>query len=107
MWSKSKDKIKIVFNPRRQLFSSLFGKKRVGGCEKQEQVFRKFQETITDHASRIEQIVSDKNTSTRFVLNSLMNIQKTQMPYNKFFFDAFMDKIDERLETIVSSKDLV
>ena len=36
MWLKSKDKVKIVFNPRRQLFSSLFAKKRVGGCERQE-----------------------------------------------------------------------
>ena len=47
-----------------------------------------------------------KTGSTDFLLSTLVNCQKIEV-INKFFYDAILEEIESKLETITKSSDLV
>ena len=89
---------------KRQIFG--FSKKRIGGCQPQEDAFRRYQETIQESAPKIESTISSPNCSIQFLLNILLNSQKIELN-DKFFFDTILEKVDENLHKIYRPQHMV
>jgi hypothetical protein len=51
----------------------MFKSKRIGGCEREEEVFRVFQEKIEDNAATIEKLITSDHASTQFLMTTLTN----------------------------------
>ena len=97
---------RLVACPTRFFFGSLFGKKRVGGCEREEEVFNVFKEKVENDISKIESIIQSPYVSKQFLLQTLVNCQKIQIN-DKFFYDSIIEQISTRLPSMYRSQDLV
>ena len=69
----------------------------MGGCVREEQVFRVFQEKIKSSTESIEEVL--KTGSVSFLLHTLLNCQKIELN-DKFFYDTIIDRIDEKMADI-------
>lgn len=88
----------LVTLPRRTLFGKIFGKnKRVGGCQKEEEVFQAFKTKIEDRISDIElaatnpeiewknHLVSEQEQSEirggslQYLMSTLLNCQRVEV----------------------------
>lgn len=90
---------------RRGIFGKIFNKK-VGGCDRLEDVFHVFRDKIQDDLPKIEAIAKNEAASAQFQLNTLINCQKIEV-IDKFFYDEILQAIENRLDSIHEAKDLV
>ena len=115
----------LVTLPRRTLFGKIFGKnKRVGGCQKEEEVFQAFKAKIEDRISDIEQAATYpeiewknhlvpeqeqseiRGGSLQYLMSTLLNCQRVEVQ-DKFFYESLLNQIEERLDHIYNPKDLI
>lgn len=95
----------LPWHGQRPIFDKIFNRK-VGGCDKLDDVFQVFRDRIQEELPKIEETVKSESASIEFLLNTLINCQKVEV-MDKFFYDEVIQVIEANLLRIISSKDLV